>query len=92
MRFQVAPELGGELGARVEDVAQEAVDATATLYTTDGGIDVDEQLRVQLQARGLTADADTLAELARAIRSGHHVAVGEPDGSVEARPEPEDMP
>jgi hypothetical protein len=82
MRFEVRPEYAGELGARIEDVAQEAVDATATLYTEDGGIDVDEQLVVQLQARGITADAETVATLARGIRSGHHVSLGEHDGSM----------
>jgi hypothetical protein len=90
MRFEVLPDFDGELGARVEDVAQEAIDATATLYTSDGGIDVDDQLRTQLQARGLSAPEETIAEVARGIRSGHHVAVGRSDGSVaEGSPQPE---
>ena len=70
-----------DLGADVEDVAREAADATATAYTHDAGIDVEEHLRAQLASRGLTADAATLAELARRIRSGHELDLGRPDGS-----------
>lgn len=83
MRFEVADGVPGELGARLEDVAQEAIDATATAYTADAHLDVAEFLRTQLHARGVAAaDEETLAEVAHLIRSGHHVAVGESDGSV----------
>ena len=78
-------EPGGELGARARDVAQEAVDAVAAAYTSDAGIDVDDQLRAQLASRGIeTVDEGWLAEVARRIRSGHEVRVGRSDGSVEA--------
>lgn len=83
MKFEVVRDIEGELGAPIEDVAQEAIDATATAYTTDASIDVDEQLRVQLRARGIAAsDEATIAELAHGIRSGHHVSIGRPDGSM----------
>lgn len=71
-----------DLGAPIEDVAREAADATGLAYTNDAGIDVEEHLRVQLASRGLSADPATLDELAREIRSGHGVDLGEPDGSV----------
>jgi hypothetical protein len=84
MRFEVDPAVGGELGAPIDDVAQEAIDATAGAYTDDASIDVEEQLRVQLRARGVVAaDESSISELAHAIRSGHHVSVGRPDGSIE---------
>jgi hypothetical protein len=83
MNFEMDPEVNGELGARVEDVAQEAIDATATTYTNDADIDVDEHLRIQLSSRGIRAvNEGWLSEIAHEIRSGHEVRVGEPDGSV----------
>ena len=76
-------EYDGELGARVEDVAQEAIDAVAATYTNDAGIDVDEHLRAQLSSRGITgADGGWIAEVSHEIRSGHQVEVGRSDGSV----------
>ena len=61
----------GELGARVQDVAQEAVDATETL-------------RQHLHARGLAAASDAdLEQVATSIRSGHAVELGEHDGSID---------
>ena len=73
-----------ELGAPPGDVAQEAVDATATTYTKDPSIDVEEHLRLQLESRGLmTAHEEDLARIAEGIRSGHHVALGEHDGSMD---------
>lgn len=74
----------GELGAPVQDVVQEAVDATATLYTRTPDIDVLQTLREHLHARGLAATSDVdLEQLAASIRSGHAVELGEHDGSVE---------
>lgn len=74
----------GDLGARVEDVAQEAVDATATRYARSPDIHVEETLREQLHGRGLRAVSEaTLEEIAAQIRSGHHVEIGEHDGSIE---------
>ena len=76
-----------DLGARPEDVAQEAVDATATTYTNDASIDVTEHLRAQLSSRGLrAAREDELEGLAAKIRSGYHVRLGEHDGSIDASP------
>ena len=74
----------GDLGAPVQDVAQEAVDATATTYTRSPDIDVEQTLRDQLRGRGIraTSDAD-LEELAASIRAGHPVRLGEHDGSIE---------
>ena len=77
----------GELGAPVTDVAQEAVDATATTYANDAGIDVEAHLRTQLESRGLrTADQAGLAALADRIRAGHASGLGRHDGSVDAAP------
>ena len=70
-----------DLGAPIEDVVREAADATSNAYTNDSTIDVEEHLRAQLSSRGVTASAETLAELAREIRSGHGADLGEPDGS-----------
>lgn len=85
MNFVVAGD-NQDLGARIEDVAQEAIDATATLYTNDPDIDVEEQLRAQLAGRGVApADEATLDEIAQSIRAGHSVSVGESDGSVDGR-------
>jgi hypothetical protein len=70
-----------DLGAPLEDVAREAADATATAYTNNADIDVEEHLRAQLASRGITADEAALQELAREVRSGHGVDLGRPDGS-----------
>jgi hypothetical protein len=84
MKAEMNAQYEGELGAPVEEVVQESIDAVATTYTNDAGIDVDEQLRTQLSSRGIRAvDESWLSEVAHQIRSGHHVRVGEPDGSVE---------
>jgi hypothetical protein len=82
MEFEVVRGSQHDLGAPIEDVAQEAADATALAYTNDAGIDVEDHLRAQLSSRGIAAaDEATLAELARQVRSGHEPAVGRPDGS-----------
>ncbi len=82
MEFETTHE--GELGAPVEDVAQEAVDATATRYTRMPDIDVEQDLRQQLHGRGLRAVTDaTVEEIATMIRAGHEVRVGRHDGSIE---------
>lgn len=73
-----------DLGARAEDVAQEAVDATVTTYANDAGIDVEEHLRRQFASRGLQPlEEDEVTTLAEHIRSGRSVGLGEHDGSVE---------
>lgn len=77
-----------DLGAPVEDVAQEAVDATTTAYANDAGIDVERHLQQQLASRGLRAgDGALISQLATEIRSGHRVAVGRPDGTMEEEPD-----
>jgi len=81
-RFERDPERADELGARIEDVAQEAIDATATAYTSEAGLDVEERLAVELRSRGLRADQGSLAEVASEIRSGHRVDTGRSDGST----------
>jgi hypothetical protein len=74
----------GELGARPGDVAQEAVDATATTYSKDPGINVEEHLRIQLESRGLRVARDEdLMTLAGHVRSGHPLVLGQHDGSVD---------
>ena len=74
-----------ELGAPINDVAQEAIDATATTYTSDAGIDVEQHLRAQLSSRGVEATEESIAEIAHQIRSGRRVSVGRPDGSIDRR-------
>jgi len=72
------------LGAPVQDVAQEAIDAVAALYANEAGIDVEEHLRTQLASRGITTvDPSWLSEVGHQIRSGHPVRVGTPDGSID---------
>jgi hypothetical protein len=72
-----------ELGAPVRDVAQEAVDATAVLWSRSSGIDVEQSLRDELHSRGLRAvDDGSLRRLADDIRSGRAVRLGEHDGSI----------
>ena len=64
------------------DVLQEAIDATATAYTGDARIDVEQHLRRELDSRGADPRDDWVAATATEIRSGYHVSVGRPDGSV----------
>lgn len=78
------PGAAHELGARVEDVAQEAIDAVAATHRNDPDIDVEQHLHDQLSSRGVRTGAAQLSEIAQAIRSGRGVHVGRPDGSVEA--------
>ncbi|MDZ5661718.1 hypothetical protein SFC79_08090 [Nocardioides sp. S-58] len=82
MEFEMARD--GDLGAPVQDVAQEAVDATATRYTRTPDIDVEQTLREQLQGRGIRAVSEaTIGEIATSIRAGHSVRLGRHDGSIE---------
>jgi len=63
----------------VRRATQSAVDATATLYTEDAGLDISARLRIEMQQRGLDVDDDAwVAEVAKRIRSGHDVQVGLP--------------
>lgn len=80
--FERDPDRADDVGAPLEDVAQEAVDATAAAYTNDATIDVEERLGVELRSRGVRADADALAGVAAEIRSGHRVDLGRSDGST----------
>lgn len=76
MIFEVDPEFEGDLADGAVALAQQAIDATATAYTQDAGIDVDERLAAELRSRGIAVPADDeVAQLARDIRSGHHVSV-----------------
>jgi hypothetical protein len=76
MMFEADPDFDGEVDGDVAAVAQQAVEATATAYTEDAGVDVEERLRAELRSRGVAVvDAGSIAELAHGIRSGHHVSV-----------------
>jgi hypothetical protein len=58
---------------------QQAVDATATAYTRDGSIDVEDTLRREMAQAGMALDDDTwVREVARAVRSGHRVEFTSP--------------
>ena len=66
---------------------KDAVDATATMCSTDAGIDVEEQLRVQFRERGIAApDQHRIDQLARNIRSGRAVTTGHLNGSIDGQP------
>jgi hypothetical protein len=63
---------------QLKAIVQDAVDATATDYTEDASIDVEDTVRRELAQRGLAVDDDEwVAELAHHIRSGHPVEIGE---------------
>jgi hypothetical protein len=83
VKFEMNPESESPGAARVEDVAQEAIDATAVKCSRDPDLDVEEELRVELRSRGINVDDQWFAEAAQSIRSGQPPAVGEHDGSVE---------
>jgi hypothetical protein len=83
VEFEMTPEGTFELGACVEDVAQEAIDAVAATHAHDPEIDVEQHLHLQLSSRGVRAGAARISEIAQAIRSGRRVQVGRPDGSVD---------
>ncbi|WP_210503948.1 hypothetical protein [Nocardioides xinjiangensis] len=74
--------IDGEPDPHAAEVAQHAVDATATAYTRSPDIDVEQELLAQLRDRGLAPSDTTLQELATAIRSGHRVQVDRRDGPV----------
>lgn len=77
MNFEMDVEYDGD--ARVQDVVQEAVDATATTYTRDADVDVEAQLRLELADRGARVGNEAwLRDTAREIRAGHHVTVSGP--------------
>lgn len=80
--FERDPDRAEDLGAPIEDVAQEAIDTTSTAYTNDASIDVDERLAVELHSRGLRAETPALAAVAADIRSGHRVYLGRSDGAT----------
>lgn len=81
-RFEPDSDRAEDLGAPIEDVAQEAIDATATAYANDADLDVEDRLTVELRSRGLRTSGDSLADLAAEIRSGHRVDMGRSDGST----------
>lgn len=76
------PEPDPETTRHPHTARQAAVDATATAYTEDGSIDVRARLEVEMRERGLGIDDLWLTEVARGIRSGHHVVVDEDPGSA----------
>jgi hypothetical protein len=83
MKLEMNAEYDGELAAPVQEVAQAAVDAVATAYAGDAGLDVEGQLTVELSRRGIrSVDPSWADEIAVRIRSGHHVRFGDPDGPL----------
>jgi hypothetical protein len=65
--------------------AQEAVDATASAYTKDASVDVDDRLVAELDARSVWPEVGTsvVPALAHYIRSGHPVSLHlDADGHV----------
>jgi hypothetical protein len=88
VNFEMAPEFEGEVGAPIDHLAQEAINATATAYADDAGIDVEQLLRAQLSSHAIEARNDQwIAQTGHRIRSGHHVSIAKPDGPVDRRSE-----
>jgi hypothetical protein len=84
MNSEMNPQHDGDLDAPVQDVAQEAIDAVANMYTHEPDIDVEQHLRTELSSRGIrSVDGSWLSEIAHGVRSGHRVQVGDSDGSVQ---------
>jgi hypothetical protein len=83
MAFDTGGEHGDDRTSSVEQVAQEAIDAVADTYSSDAHIDVEQELRDELASRGVRfSDASWVAEVARHIRSGHRLTLGEADGPL----------
>ncbi|MDN4160459.1 hypothetical protein [Nocardioides abyssi] len=70
--------------ADLRAATQQAVDAAATAYTEDASIDLEDTLRREMAQGGMALDDDAwVREVARAIRSGHHVSFA-PEGDAGA--------
>lgn len=66
--------------SQLRATTQQAVDATATAYTQDASIDVEDHLRREMAQAGMPLDDDGwVREVAQAIRSGHHVQFAAPE-------------
>jgi hypothetical protein len=64
---------------------QEAIDATAASYAGDDTLDVEGNLRAELESRGVQSFEEAwVARVGEEIRQGREVVVGEHDASVEA--------
>jgi hypothetical protein len=64
---------------------QEAIDATAASYAGDDTIDVERNLRAELESRGVDPIDDAwVDDVSERIREGREVVVGEHDRSVDA--------
>jgi hypothetical protein len=64
---------------------QEAIDATAASYAGDETVDLERNLRAELESRGVQSIEEAwVTRVAEEIRQGREVAVGEHDASVEA--------
>jgi hypothetical protein len=69
---------------------QEAIDATAVSYAGDDTIDLERNLRAELDSRGVDSiDEAWVNDVTEKIRQGTEVVVGEHDGSVDPG-EPQD--
>jgi hypothetical protein len=70
---------------RPNSAIQEAIDATAGSYAGDASIDLERNLRAELESRGVdSVDAAWVDDVTERIRQGREVVVGEHDGSVDA--------
>jgi hypothetical protein len=64
---------------------QEAIDATAASYAGDATIALEQNLRAELESRGVDSiDEAWVDDVSERIRQGREVVVGEHDGSVDA--------
>ncbi len=74
--------------AQLRAATQRAVDATATAYTEDASIDVEDTLRREMAQSGMALDDDAwVREVAQAVRSGHRVSF---DDAQDGRPADEE--
>jgi hypothetical protein len=70
---------------RPDAAMQEAIDATAASYAGDSTIDVERNLRAELESRGVASVDDAwVDDVTERIRQGREVVVGEHDASVDA--------
>jgi hypothetical protein len=66
-------------------VVQEAIDTTAASYAGDNTIDVEGNLRAELESRGVRSFEEAwITDTVEKIRQGREVVVGEHDGSIDA--------
>jgi hypothetical protein len=71
VEFKSNPDFEGQMGERVIELTQAAVDETMQVYIDDVDLDVEERLRWELERRGVSITSDEwLADQADLVRAG----------------------